>query len=323
MPSNLSLLEHVNLTIPFSTLPSARVFFYKCLLLTEDPRVALRASVGGSCRLLWANAGPCQVHLPVAEDATACQRVDGWLTLAYPPGGTDAAAHRLRAEGFAVTEQLGGGLRVAWEGNVFELVDLPSGAQLLASRGQPGFREEDGERAPGSPLGLLAVSVRAPAAALPAIAAFWERILAARVLRFSSAAAGEGAEESSADAEEAGSREGGAALSLTRVRVLVDGEAAEERGAQYIDFIAVQPEDPEPLLPFDGWHVALYLREWAGAYARAAAPGGGLYPSTRYSDRCDTFEAAQACRQFRTLTMAPGFDLELEIRSREHPACPL
>ena len=114
------------------------------------------------------------------------------------------------------------------------------------------------------------------------------------------------------------------------------------------------------MLPYDGWHIALYLRDWEGAYRRAAQ-AGLLYENKRFSDRCATWEEACANWQFRTLAMvAPAagssgrppadsrpttwfndslgvasvdaageevghlpYRLELEVRSVKHAACPL
>ena len=53
----IQLLEHVNINIPDHAW--AKVFYFKLLGLTPDPRRAENVASGRGT--LWANIGPCQV----------------------------------------------------------------------------------------------------------------------------------------------------------------------------------------------------------------------------------------------------------------------
>jgi len=140
--------------------------------------------------------------------------------------------------------------------------------------------------------GLAFVRVKVLEAAIPKIQSFFENVLGARTER-----------------------------RVGRLRVMVDGVSASARGSQYIEFIAV-PEG-YTFLPYSGWHAAIYLRDFAGAWD-AAKRGGWLYDNPRFSDRVGTWEQALHHGQFRTLALGDsGVDLELEIRSVGHSHCPL
>ena len=151
------------------------------------------------------------------------------------------------------------------------------------------------------PLGLLSLEVRVPTRAgdaaalpapLPAIARFWSEVMGARVVEAS----------------------GGC------VRVLAAG------GAQRVDFVAA-PGAPAADAA-NTWHLALYVEDYEGAWTRANA-ARALFDNARFADRCGTWEQARENRQFRTLRQTADardeepFLLELEVRSRAHPSCPL
>lgn len=98
------------------------------------------------------------------------------------------------------------------------------------------------------------------------------------------------------------------------------------RGSQWLRFIGGERR------AYDGHHVAIYVRDFRQTFVRALE-AGVVYDNPRYSDRGGTFDLALANKQFRTLCMhpcAPGacgpshcFQLELEVRTLDHPACPL
>ena len=195
---------------------------------------------------------------------------------------------------------------------------------LPTASGQPGFRAEDRRSHDGAaghstvpeplrPLGLRSIDIVVPPPLLPAVAAFWERTMCARV------------------APECESHP-------TGFRVLVDGACSRANsistdalvGAQWLRFIGGTRR------AYDGHHIALYVRDFVGTFERALA-AQVLFDNARYSDRGGTLELALENRQFRTLCMHPAtttvptgvcssdrcFQLELEVRAFDHPACPL
>lgn len=303
--------------------------------------------------------GELELLLPPggAPGAAAQLAAAGVAAELVPSGDDGAPAHVLVAPSSGL-------------GNAFRLTEAAErsgpgrgrafvGGDAAVCRGQPGFRVGergsdgggDGGGGRVTPLGLRSLRIRAPPAALEGVAAFWADVLGARVCRFHGGAGADGG--GGGDVTPRGA--------LARVRVLFDGvaagdeveeadEGAEAGGgggvaapaaagagavdppspvlpaSQWIDFVA----SPPPLLPYDGHHLALYLRDYEGAWRRAHARGL-LYDNPRFSDRVGSWADAVAHQQFRTLAMAGegkgggegGFVLELEIRSLQHPSCPL
>lgn len=317
--SNAMLLEHVNFNLGPDAIDRAEAFFVRGLGLAKDPRPAER---GRGHTLLWANSGLQQFHLPVDAvdgdgnqvlDAKVCQQLDGELVLDVRAGSINAVRARLDKHGYETTESRdvnGSRVRISPSvglGNAFVLREsgVGDGAKrpLIGGpsdgcKGQPGFRSDD----PSSdgPIGISAVRIRAPVPALRLIASFWREFIGARVELTHAAA----------DAH-----------TIDRVVVHFDGardpadstcalsaDANAAHSTQTVEFVAphLLGEPGAPLLPYDGHHLALYLRDWKGAYDRAAA-AGLLYQNLRFSDRCATWDQAQECQQFRTLAMcAPG-----------------
>jgi len=74
----------------------------------------------------------------------------------------------------------------------------------------------------------------------------------------------------------------------------------------------------------DAWHVALYVSDFAGTFARAAARGL-VWDNLRFSDACGgDYARAAANGQFRARELGAGGPvLELEIRATWHAAYPL
>ena len=342
--SNVALIEHVNLNVSSAALQSARHLLCTALGLVEDPRPALRGRVAS---LLWANCGLQQLHLPVdALDAPLhgpTQVVDGCFYFVIPPHSAKAYLAQLHRAGLSRATLLDApllGCRVPPEdgmGNEFvleegaELGDAAStsGAAVFVgglptASGQPGFRAEDRRSHDGAaghstvpeplrPLGLRSIDIVVPPPLLPAVAAFWERTMCARV------------------APECESHP-------TGFRVLVDGACSRANsistdalvGAQWLRFIGGTRR------AYDGHHIALYVRDFVGTFERALA-AQVHFDNARYSDRGGTLELALENRQFRTLCMHPAtttvptgvcssdrcFQLELEVRAFDHPACPL
>ena len=101
--SNLVLLEHVNLNLPREAAHLAHaVFLERGLGFLEDPRPA---AWGKATRLLWADSGLQQLHLPLvaagnAEGDVAPQVLRGEAGLACA-SAADAAAVRARLAALA------------------------------------------------------------------------------------------------------------------------------------------------------------------------------------------------------------------------------
>lgn len=344
--SNVALVEHVNLNVTGAALQPARHLLCTALGLFEDPRPALRGRVAS---LLWANCGLQQLHLPVdAHDAPLhgpTQVLDGCFHFIIPPHSAEAFLAQLRRAGLSRATlldapQLGchipptdglGNEFVLEEGAEPGDATPTSGAAVFVgglptATGQPGFRAEDrrhldvtfreGEAwrsappEPLRPLGLRSIDIVVPPLLLPAVVAFWERTMCARI---------------APESDHAG------------FCVLVDGACSRANpnstdalfGAQWLRFIGGTRR------AYDGHHIALYVRDFVGTFERALA-AQVVFDNARYSDRGGTLELALENRQFRTLCMHPAttvppgacssdrcFQLELEVRSFDHPACPL
>ena len=315
--SNLALLEHVNLNINLdhTSLAAVRELYCGALGMREDPRPAAR---GRGASLLWANCGLSQVHLPcdaeAGASAAASQRVDGCIGVlvargalaggagaALPSGPAPPALLALRAR---ATPCLYLPASPATLGNAYLLEEADAAdAQHEAAMAAAGAAPHPCLQQPAPPLpaaralGLTMLQLRLPAAALPHVAAFFSAVLGARVEQRSGA-----------------------------VLVACDGVAVASHGRQALLFTAAEAEEGggAPLLPYDGWHAALYLRDFRGAW-EAARAAGLLYDNPRFSDRCGTWEQAVEHAQFRTrlLGEASGAACELELRSLAHPHCPL
>ena len=340
--SNLVLLEHINLNLEPRALPLARAFYIDALRCGEDPRP--RDMLRRESTLLWANLGLQQFHLPVhpigeggaSEHGT--QRIDGTISLrlaASPaadlaPSALDGVETRVRALGVPAVRESSTRLTLppcaATLGNAYTIDAAPAiagryvGGPDASCRPHPVMREASthtnsggmsGTDAEGRVDAILGISLRVPATALPHIASFFRDTLGARV---------SGAE--SAEGQVIVHFDGDCADAEAGVQVHAD----DARDSQRLVFNAVAIDDPSapPLLPYDGWHIALYLHDFEGAWARVAA-AGLLFDNPRFSDRVGTLEQARLYAQFRTLMLGArsGVALELEIRSRAHPSCPL
>ncbi len=334
MASNVLLLEHVNLNLPRERTHLARSFYLdEGLGLVEDPRPA---SMGKEERLLWADAGLQQFHLPLvdegnAEGDAAPQLLRGEVGLPYASAGAVAdVMARVRAltarPAFAGTR-----LSVADAGeDGSHTVTCPYGGRyvLFALPPSPGVEEPrliggpaDARGHPpplappasiARPLGLQWLRLDVPAGAAPALARFWGDVLGAGV----------------------SAREGAVRVHAATAAPL----------PQHIDFV----EQEGGGVPWDGHHVCLYVTDFEGAYRRCEAEGV-LFDPGRFSDRGGTWELAQVHEQFRVLHVppaaggtagafwqlglaqavvgqgagvAPAYTLELEVRSVRHPSFP-
>ena len=321
MPARVLLFEHVNLNISPGRLNDARALFIDALGLLEDPRPASR---GRKTTLLWCNAGLCQFHLPqdttVEEDLSelVMQRIPGELTLTIPPGSMAATAARLTSAGVAfafITTDTDTDtdthshshcrvsapccdivLRELTETEVTAVRDA-----MVGCVGHPGATPLSPADLSLSPVNISRITVRVQAAQLPTVAAFWREIIGAEV-------------QVQADNDE-----------TTTTTTMVSVRGGFTGCPQELVFLDSSSLSPLPYLGdpsggADQWHIAFYIDDWEGALSRATA-AGVAFDNPRQSDR---FIDALANNQFRTLEMgAGGPRLELEIRSRKHPSCPL
>lgn len=87
-PTSLVSLEHVNLNVPSWT-PELDAFWFDTLGFARDPRAqasaAMTQKAGGTMKgLVWANAGLQQIHMPTGEPAPfESQALAGVIGLAY------------------------------------------------------------------------------------------------------------------------------------------------------------------------------------------------------------------------------------------------
>jgi pyridoxine kinase len=246
--------------------------------------------------LVWLNAGLQQLHLPVdaAPGAPATQVLDGEVGVLVRRGGLPAVAAAAAAAGCAVAPAPGGGLSVVGALGANALVFEEEGDAAAAAGARFVGGPSDGCTPPpceglaAAALGLHFLRLRVPPAALPGVEAFFREVFGARV------EAGAGA-----------------------VTVWCGGGGG---GApQRLEFVA----SPPPLRAYDGWHAAIYVHDFRGCFDRAAR-WGALFDNPRFSDRCGSWAQAAEHHQFRTLYLGcSGVQMELEVRSLEHPACPL
>lgn len=101
--SQISFLEHVNLTIPSGekNFALARAFYFDVLGCAEDPRP--KELMGRSDGLVWANLGIQQFHLPVDKKAQVLRGVIGIETRDLEALADNAERH-MKAGTFKGTE---------------------------------------------------------------------------------------------------------------------------------------------------------------------------------------------------------------------------
>ena len=305
--SNVALFEHVNLNLPRAQLPLARALFLsRGLGLLEDPRPR---AWGKHERLLWADAGLQQLHLPLVEEGnaerdSAPQALRGCLGLACACAA-DVRAVRARLEALAREVSFAappadlavGGEAVATDdrdedaafafscpfGGRYVVFALPRRLGLPAPRFMGGEDEARGHPAPDEgapadvprPLGFAWLRLDIPRGAARALASFWGDVLGARVAL-------------------------DAAAGAVRVEVADGVDAGAGLARQHLLFREVDG----PLRAWDGHHLCLYLRDFEGAFRRCEARGL-LYDPGRFADRGGSWALACEHQQFRVLHVPP------------------
>lgn len=323
------------MNVPLARSSDVRAFYLTALGCREDPRVK---AMGKEGRLLWANLGLQQFHLPHVEDESGAQRVRGIIGVVSRD--LQASSARLAAAAVPFLDVEDGvfdgqrAVEVACPfGNRFRLHQRPPAwaeqpfiGGPAGSKGQP---VGEGEEGGGSVLvGVLYVELWVPRGAAEGVAGFWRDTLACgpRAVTLSEA--------------------GGDGLRSVRVRIGPLGSATTGFPTQWLLFC--ESDDSSVCPPWDGHHLALYLSDFQGAY-RGVEAQGCVYDPGRFTDRGGTWELAQEFCQFRAVHVprVPGgvldygltqvlpageeggapppvlYSLELELRSLQHPACPL
>eukprot|EP00927_Polykrikos_kofoidii_P068990 TRINITY_DN64365_c0_g1_i1.p1 TRINITY_DN64365_c0_g1~~TRINITY_DN64365_c0_g1_i1.p1 ORF type:complete len:348 (-),score=38.80 TRINITY_DN64365_c0_g1_i1:149-1192(-) len=299
LASPMALLDHVNLNVPVWT-PELQHFWFDAVGFARDPRdqdVYKRnnASGGTMTGLVWANIGLQQIHMPVGEPEHSLQRLRGTIGLAFRD--LTALRRRLRDHGVDFEEVAHGPLTQRFGQAVH--FETPTGVQLRAHDG----------RGP-----LTFPEVAAAGITLPGKASLGDGIRyvelqcsvghAAGICRFYNQTLGVPASTA-------------------------DGVCLVPIGDQALIF----REASEPLPPYDGHHVAVYVGEigsgdvsdsFASMYTRVQ-DAKLVYNNPRFPHLTyNSMEDALTHAEFRLMDLVDpqtgevAYQLEHEIRSLEH-----
>lgn len=293
---NIALLGHVGLYV--GSRGRAEAFYCGFLGFVPDPRV--QAGPGQVPDHFYVNMGLNQLHLPLVgrRDVRTPQAIRGAVEVVYP-AEEFARLEALAAEAacepgeLAVRRVSSEVVEVAcpW-GNVFRCVasgDVPRLRALLAAQGS-----HPGEEAQG--VGLSRVEILCPVGSGPAIARFYAEMLGAKT----------------AYSEEDGCAEvkcGG----MTSLCYIESPEYVELRGW-------ARGEER------DQWNVALYLRDFDGTYARFEKEGLEWEKDIGSFSSVESGAVTEVFRFKDVRDLETGetiLELEHEVRSLRHPACPL
>uniref|UniRef100_A0A7S3L3N9 VOC domain-containing protein n=1 Tax=Amphora coffeiformis TaxID=265554 RepID=A0A7S3L3N9_9STRA len=319
--STMTLLEHVNLNVPSHEfiLP----FYYEILGLGMDPRKVanLRYQETGKMTL-WANCGASQFHLPYGEQA---QTIPGHIGLQYADEQSlQALEDRLKANPDAYERcQKSPDARTGKD--AIHIVDK-YGNQFTCRIGtsrvdgswkQPiigtstGDVEQWGEdvvnrfgrdSCAAACAGIAYVEFFSPRGTAEKIALFYDSVFDATTSVVQDTT--------------------GPVAVIAFGRVTAQGLA---------DQALLFRETDEPIPPYDGHHVAMYVGQSAADFDQAyknAELANVVWVNPRFSDKADTLKGAQKWKQFRFKNIVdmdtgkPIFELEHEIRSVEHEAWP-
>ena len=317
--STMTLLEHVNLNVPSQEyiLP----FYYDILGLGMDPRKAanLRYQETGK-KTLWANCGASQFHLPFGDQA---QTIPGHIGLQYPDEQSlQALEDRLKANPGAY-ERYEKSLDARTGKDAIHIVDKYGNrftcrigtSRVDGSWIQPiiGTTAADVEqwgedvvkrfgRSCSACAGIAYVEFPCPTGTAEKIALFYDSVFDATTSVVQDTT--------------------GPVAVIAFGRVTAEGLA---------DQALLFRETDEPIPPYDGHHVAMYVGQSSADFEQAfknAQLADVIWVNPRFSDKADTVEGAKKWNQFRfkdIVDMDTGntiFELEHEIRSVEHEAWP-
>lgn len=334
-------LEHINLNLPLERSLQAKEFFVSILGCSEDVRPK---EMGKEKRLLWADCGLQQFHLPlISNDSTidkAPQRLRGFPTLVYKSQkALDAVINRIQtttnirilntekekcgnndiSSAILIQCPFGGQykLSVRDEASSSRYVGGNDDSRGHPMNTHPSLSEED------KVVGIQRLDLYAPQKSLDSIGAFWRNSLKCE------------------DVEYVLSSESSSSSSSSFSSPLTSSVVVKLNKTQQIVFIAKE----EGIEDYDGHHLCLYLPQYEEAY-RACERLGIIYDPGRFADRGGSWELAQEHKQFRVLHWPmisssgyahlgilqqlgetsignmPAYTLELELRSFDHPAYP-
>ncbi|GAX17362.1 hypothetical protein FisN_41Hh001 [Fistulifera solaris] len=312
--STLTLLEHININVPSHEY--ALPFYYDLLGCGMDPRKASNLLPNAPKKTIWANCGASQFHLPYGSVA---QRIPGHIGLLY--NSLDGLKERLKTHGKDCKEYKIG----SDNGREFiRLVDHYDNVfycrqDSLANRRaveeqwiQPIISSANTDfpadlvqrfgRDRSECRGIDYVEFLCPVGTAERIALFYESVF-------------------DATTSVVESRD-------NPVAVVALGNIDEHGRA---DQSLLFRETSEPLPPYDGHHVAMYVGESVADFERAltnAITAGIVWVNPRFSDQAHDLAGARKWKQFRfknIIDMETGetiFELEHEMRSIDHEAWP-
>lgn len=316
--STLTLLEHINLNVP--TQNPAIHFYLDVLGCGLDPRKA--ANLGSPQKTIWANCGASQFHLPYGETA---QVIPGHIGLRF--NSLNELKERLdrikETYASAVTTMDSAGREqiriVDLYGNTFVCRASQSGQQEEAATTSqltmrqpiilPHQTNEWGEIATrygkldSDCKGIDYVEFQCPAGKAERIALFYESVLDATTSTVQD-------------------------LEGSSIAIIAVGNVDESgRSEQCLLF----RETSDPIPPYDGHHIALYVGESAADFEQAfhnAQLANIVWCNPRFSDQVTSLDGLRKEQQFRfknIVDMETGetiMELEHEMRSIDHKAWP-
>lgn len=281
---NIALLEHVNFYI--GSRSASLAFFCGKLGFAQDPRIAEQ----GLTDLLHLNIGLTQLHMPLVgrRGFHEVQRIRGSIDLAY-----GAVEHQQLQRCFFPDRQpdLAPFTVTCPDGNIFrcavEYRDQGTRADIDALGSLPGGTSIG--------IGISAVNVQCPPGSSKAIARFYSDIC-------------------------------GAVTTCEPSMAIVSCGLLALRFVETPDFRELRGWSKE--VGCDQWHIALYVHDFDGMYNRILE-AGLQWDNPRIKDYARTLAEARERQQFRfkdVVDLATGevlLELEHEVRSLQHPSCPL
>ena len=285
----IQLLEHVNLTVPMHDKSTSDIFYLKGLGHARDPRVDW---------MLHANIGPNQFHL--LPSVSKPQVLPGYFVLFYD--NLNELLDRLKHLQLEDTQFNFHFYRTdtqnaisSWSmqflrQNLTHLrVKCPYGNEFHCYEAPKNYTPPGAHPGPRSiGLGMPFVVYFVPPNRISSIAKFYQTYFKA-------------------------------SCTMDEDRVVVScGEF------QYLVF----EETQEEIRPYDGHHLCIYVEDFYQAFRRIEKDGLN-WNNPIFKDRCMTWEETNVQQQFRFIQLIDPdtkkivLNLEHEVRSLDHPRCPL
>ena len=305
--STLSLLEHVNLNIPSHEYSVP--FYLQVLGCGLDPRRAQNLDPNAAKKTIWANCGPSQFHLPYGKEG---QAIRGKIGLRYD--SLKGLRERLESQKWAdcikeysLPEDKGACVEILDQyGNKFECRESGPVIRNKIWREQPIVGDHpDYGRDMSECRGIQFVEFNCPHGTAAKIAKFYEGVF---------------------DATTSVVQDEQTTVAIIAFgTVQLNGQAEQSLVFRELDVGIGLP-------PYDGHHIALYVGESEADFEQAfknASLAGVVWVNTRFSDDATTLEGALKWKQFRfknICDLETGeviYELEHEVRSMSHEACPI